>query len=251
MTPALKRCIARALTAGLLAATSSAMADYFPIYSTWNQPGGPGSAVGLTYSYSNLLDGSLVNRMTGQSFHGELLRNAFETALRDYSAILPISFLEIQDLGPLPETGQYDPAGLADIRVGVVPSVAKANAYAYFPNDNGADGLAGDIVFNAMAPWTPSFFYGVAQHELGHALGMGHAVPENAASFQEANQAAGYDGPIFPLAPDAIGALQAAYGIGSGMVVPLSPVPEPSVMAMWGCGLMMLGFGMRRRVSLA
>src|SRR5690606_32342870 len=82
MMSALTRGIARLLTAGLLAAiTSPAMADYFPMYSTWDQPGGPGSAVRLTYSYSNLLDGSLLNRTTGQSFRNELLRSAFETAL--------------------------------------------------------------------------------------------------------------------------------------------------------------------------
>ena len=246
----LTRCIARTLTAGLLAATGPAMADYFPIYSTWAQPGGIGSPITLTYSYSNLLDGSMINRATGQSFSGEFLRDAFETALRDYTALLPISFVEIQDAGPLPETGQYNPAGLADIRVGVVPDVSSnANAYAYFPDDSGTNGLAGDIVFNASAPWTPAFYYAVAQHELGHSLGMGHAVPGNAPSFQHLTQAAGYDGPIFPLAPDAIGALQAAYGVGTGTVTPLSPVPEPSMMAMWAGGLMLMliGSGRRRR----
>lgn len=245
----LPRSIARLLTAGLLAATGPVMADYFPIYSTWAQPGGTGSPITLTYSYSNLLDGSIINRATGQSFGSEFLRDAFETALRDYSAILPISFIEIRDTGPLPEIGQYNPAGLADIRVGVVPYVVNANAYAYFPDNSGTDGLAGDIVFNASAPWTPSFFYAVAQHELGHSLGMGHPMPGNAPGFQHLSQAAGYDGPVFPLAPDAIGALQAVYGMGTGTVMPLSPVPEPSMMAMWSGGLMLMliGFGMRRR----
>jgi hypothetical protein len=221
------------------------MADYFPIYSTWPQPGGPGSPITLTYSYSNLLNGSLLDRATGQSFSSELLRGAFETALRDYTAILPISFVELRVSGPAPETGQYDPTGLADIRVGVVPYVVNANAYAYFPGSS-ADGLAGDIVFNAQAPWTAGFFYGVAQHELGHSLGMGHAVPGAASTFQGSMQAAEYEGPLFPLAPDAVGALQAAYGIGTGVVTPLSPVPEPMTSAMWGCGLILLGLGVRR-----
>lgn len=251
MLEPIHRTIARirwGMAAGLLAlASSAASAAYFPIYSTWPQPGGPGAPITLTYSFSNLLDGSLIDSATGSPFAGETLRGAFEAALRDYTAILPISFVEMVDHGPLPETGSYDPTGLADIRVGQVPNIGDANAYAYFPNPN--DGLGGDIVFNTGRfglDWTLTWFYAVAQHELGHSLGMGHEVSgDPPAGFA---QEAGYNGPIIPLTSGMIAALQGAYGAGSGTVTPLAAIPEPSTMALLAAGVALVAaWRLRRR----
>jgi len=62
----------------------------------------------------------------GMLLQGDLVsaRAAFEQAFADYAAFLPIHFVEMADAGPLPETGQYDPAGLPQIRIGHVPLIA-------------------------------------------------------------------------------------------------------------------------------
>lgn len=128
--------------------TDRANATYFPIDYTWDQPEGLGSDITLTYSYSNLLDGNMLDFNTGKPISTVSLRAAFEAALWDYAKILPIHFVEVTDKGPQPETGEYYPAGMADIRVGQVAHIEDANAYAYFPFHEDS-GLAGDIVLIA------------------------------------------------------------------------------------------------------
>ncbi|MCP2937196.1 hypothetical protein NK983_31345, partial [Salmonella enterica subsp. enterica serovar Typhimurium] len=53
---ALRHAAACSLIALCMAAPASA--GHFPMYAAWAQPDGPGSAITLTYSFSNLLDGS-------------------------------------------------------------------------------------------------------------------------------------------------------------------------------------------------
>ncbi len=206
-------------------------AGYYPMYAAWPLAGGIGSPITLTYSYDNLLDGALQPARGSSALANDALRGAFEAALWDYAAVLPIHFREVRDNGPLPESGEYDPTGLADIRIGQVAHIDGANAYAYFPFDT-ASGLAGDIVFNAErfgAGWSLTLFYAVAQHELGHALGMGHFVNSDDGVLPGTLPSA-YDGPLFPLAPDMISALTAVYGSGHGSISPI-PLP-PAWMAM-------------------
>jgi hypothetical protein len=255
--PRWRRALAALALAGLT--TGSAGAAYFPMYSTWPQPGGPGSPVTLTYSFINLLDGSLVDAATGDPFAPGVLRGAFEAAFEDYARVLPISFVEMADAGPPPESGPYDPAGLADIRIGQVPHIEGANAYAYFPA-SAAIGLGGDIVFNAKrfgADWTLLMFYAVAQHEIGHSLGMGHELPGDPPANPGAAAASGlfaspafsssYAGPRIPLTPGMIVALQGAYGAGTGVV---TPIPEPATVVTVLAGLAIVALR-RRRVASA
>ncbi|MCQ9373966.1 PEP-CTERM sorting domain-containing protein [Methyloversatilis sp. XJ19-13] len=228
-----------ALTLAGLFVAAPASAGHYPMYASWAQPDGPGSDLTLTYSFSNLLDGGLRDA-AGVALPVSVLRSAFEQALSDYAAVLPIHFVEQTDGGPMPETGEYDPAGLADIRVGLVAHISDANAYAYFPFSP-ASGLAGDIVFNAGrfgAGWTPLWFYAVAQHELGHSLGMGHYDSGDAPAAAPA-QLSVYEGPVFALDGEMVSALQGVYGSGTGSVTPLSAVPEPHAWAtlLGGLGL--------------
>ncbi|MEM7019133.1 MAG: matrixin family metalloprotease [Pseudomonadota bacterium] len=170
----------------LIPAHSSA--GFFPVYSTWPQENGLGSQITITYSFSNLFDNSIRYGSNGNPIPSAILNDAFVTAMQDYTQHLPIDFIEVSDNGPLPETGEYAPTGLADIRIGQVAHIDNANAYAYFPLNTDSSGLSGDIVFNAERfgnGWNETLFYAVAQHELGHSLGMGHFVNDGAPSVGE------------------------------------------------------------------
>lgn len=206
-----------------------AKASYFPVYHTWPKTGNSDESLMLTYSYSNFLDGSILDSSSQQPMSQTDLKSAVETALWDYANILPITFVEITDTGPLPETGEYNPTNKANIRIGQVSHIENANAYAYFPFSQ-TSGLAGDIVFNANRfgnNWTLGILYGVTQHELGHSLGMGHALPGDPPNIlpEASGISSSYNGPIYPLSDGMISALQTAYGAGQGSVIPL-PVPS-------------------------
>jgi len=230
------------LMLALTSLTVKANEIYYPIYSQWDQPDGLGSDITLTYSYNNLLNNSMLDFYTGESIPASKLRGAVEAAMWDYANILPIHFVEIADNGPLPETGEYDPTAMADIRIGQVSHIEGANAYAYFPFED--SGLAGDIVFNTQRfgnDWTLSIFYGVTQHELGHSLGMGHALDVEPSNQTQGNSAISteYTGPFFPLGDEMITALQNTYGVGVGSVTPV-PLPSAFLLFLTAIGVLKL-----------
>ncbi|MGC4092015.1 MAG: matrixin family metalloprotease [Polyangiaceae bacterium] len=231
----------------LLIAGGAQGAAHYPVFAAWPQADGPGTPLTLTYSFSNLFDGSLRQARNGETLAESDLRAAFTAALEDYAAVLPIDFVEVADnAGPLPESGEYDPQGFAQIRIGQVAHIEDANAYAYFPMATDTSGLAGDIVFNAArfgAGWTLSLFYAVAQHEMGHVLGLGHFVDAGQAS-DDLQQSAAYPGPLFPLDPLAVRTLQQVYGVGSGSVTPI-PVTAPGLLL--GSAMLALLSAARRR----
>jgi hypothetical protein len=203
-----------------------------PIY-RWSQPGGPGSHITLTYSYSNLLDGSL-----GGGLSPATIKVAIQEALSRWAAVAPIDFVEVPDSGPPPSTTDYDPTGKAVIRFGDMPIDGPYNilAYGYYP---GSSGLSGDVVFDSGEHWAVNSAQGidlveVAEHEIGHALGMAHEPPPSQGGL-DAIMNPVYVGRFHGLGTsflfqDDINGIQALYGAGTGSVQPLT-ASSPSLPA--------------------
>ena len=201
-----------------------------PVRLGWPQPGGPGTAVVITYSYSNLLDGHFL--LLGP----ETLRTATEEALRLWARYAPLHFVERPDSGPPPSDIQY-PAGQApQIRIGHHTTIELSHAF--YPADGG---LGGDIHVDSGGAWMleagPWNFLEAITHELGHALGLVHELERTAIM-----------NPLYPqhrfgglgtafLMPADIEQLRDLYGAGTGSVTPADPVPEPGTLLLVGLGL--------------
>jgi len=215
-----------------------------PIGLQWPQSGGPGADVVITYSYSNLLDGSFLLVTPSE------LRAATEEALGLWATYAPIHFIEMPDSGPPPSDESYDANGYPQIRIG--HHTSSDLAHAYYP---GTDGLSGDVHVDSGIPWTLGDghwnFLEAITHELGHALGLGHELDEPAIM-----------NPFYPqqrfttlgsafLFPNDIAALQQIYGAGHGSVQPLAPTPEPATILLVGAGLAALARGRGGRTRRA
>ncbi len=222
-----------ALACFLLA--GSASAD--PVTLKWPQPDGPGTPINITYSYSNLLDGTFLLNSPSE------LRAATEEALRLWAAYAPLHFIEQRDSGPVVPDLPYDAEGHPQIRIG--HHAISDLAHGYYPGDAG---LCGDIVFASGIPWMIGGdrwnFLEVITHELGHALGLGHVHDEIAMmnpSFP-AHRFGGL-GSAYLYSAD-VRQVQAIYGPGLGSVQPLDPAPEPATYLLMVSGL--LGLARRR-----
>jgi hypothetical protein len=205
----------------------------------WPQPGGPGTPVNLTYSFSNLLDGTL------EPLSEADLRASTAEAFGLWSSYAPVSFTERPDSGPTPWDQDYDRATHPDIRIGYHPIGDDAVlAHAYLPWDTERSGLAGDIHFNETTPFSWSVgggldtidFLEVITHEIGHAVGVGHILYADA--IMQPYYSARYQGrgTAYLLPPD-IMALRSLYGSGVGSV---HPMPEPSTMLLLATGVVTL-----------
>lgn len=233
------RRICRSLRLTLLAtALLPAVATADPVTLGWPQPGGSGSDLVITYSYSNLLDGSF------RMIDPDALRAATVEALSLWAAHAPLHFLELSDSGPSPSDTPYSGEGHPQIRIGHhdMPDLG----HSFFPSTG--DARAGDVHLDSSTPWTLGSgrwnVLEVLTHELGHALGLVHVESEPAIM-----------NPFFPqarfsglgtgfLLPRDIAMLQTLYGEGTGSVQPLDPVPEPGTVLLVGIGVSLIA---RRR----
>ncbi len=194
----------------------------------------------ITYSYSNLLDGTFL------LVAPEELRAATEEAFGLWAAHAPLHFIEVPDVGPPPSDLPYAAGGSVQIRLGhhVTPELA----HAFYP---GTDGLSGDMHFASGIPWTVDTghwnFLEAVTHELGHALGLAHELDEPAIMnpAYPSHRFTGL-GSGFLLDSD-IRSLQAIYGVGVGSVTPLDPTPEPATVMLVGGGVGALVAARRRR----
>src|SRR4029079_12209591 len=100
---AIKRCIQRfAIVLLILNVASSGNQSYAFELSPWKWPQTQlGAPVTLTYSYSNLFDGGLLDS-SGQPVPKELLRASIEEALSLWADVAALNFIEVPDMGPTP-----------------------------------------------------------------------------------------------------------------------------------------------------
>ncbi len=142
----------------------------------WPQPGGKGTTVNISYSYSNLLDGTITSISSAQ------LKAGVEESLAAWAAFAPLNFTEVADSGPLPTAADtsYPAGSTPNLRFGrhTIDGAFSVLAHAFFPNPG--SGLAGDLHFDQAEPWdvAPSSgkidFIEVCVHEIGHAVGLDH-----------------------------------------------------------------------------
>jgi hypothetical protein len=242
-------CTSLCVSAALMLGSSTASAEPFG----WAQPGGPGSPVHISYSFSNLF-----NRGFNTSLSAVELKEATVAAFSIWSRYAPLHFREIADSGPRASDQHYERGTYPDIRIGYVAGVrGEPVAHAHLPADE-AGGLAGDIHFlndvssfgakswgaASAGPWFLDFFSAIL-HEAGHAIGLLHSA-----------DGSGVMGSVFlvftsmsdaDLLPSDIAAIQALYGSGTGSVTPLDdPIatPEPSSLVLLATGV---GYLLRRK----
>jgi hypothetical protein len=170
----------------------------------WSQPGGDGSPIELTYSYSNLLNGGL------SGIAPETIIAGVEEALSLWADVAPISFVEVPD----------DPEA-ATIRFGYDSLLGTEVGSTYYPGNSPICGdVAFDNSFNGYA-WTSGSFLETALHEIGHALGLGHENTNDAIMNPYlADRFSGLG--TGALLPDDIAGINYLYGVGEGSVLPLA-----------------------------
>lgn len=205
----------------------------------WPQPGGLGTTVSLTYSYSNLLDGGMRGVLPA-----DLQAATAETTTR-WAAVSPLVFTEVPDSGPTTIADvSYPPGTTPNLRFGHHPIDGQFGvlAHGFFPFDVTGDGLSGDMHFDTSEQWgvvptsTDIDYLEVCLHELGHALGLGHQNPPPVAIMNPfyAERFTGL-GTSF-LFQDDIDGIQAIYGGPTPPPPPPPPVPDGVVVVNYNTG---------------
>jgi Matrixin/PEP-CTERM motif len=203
----------------------------------WRQPGGLGTPVVLTYSFSNLLDHGFPRDLTETD-----IRASTAEAFGLWSHYAPLNFFERPDSGPPPSDHEYAPGTTPNIRIGYdFIDEETTLAHAFLPVHTDESGLAGDIHFNATSAYAWSVgagfptidFLEVITHEIGHSLGVGHILYADAIMQPYVNNRFRGRGTAYLLEPDIL-AIRSLYGSGVGSV---HPMPEPSTVLLLATGL--------------
>lgn len=171
----------------------------------WDQPGGRGQAVDITYSFAPSFS---LNGLTNNQ-----AKSLFREALGVWAEAAPLNFREIQD----PGNGRA-----VDIRVGADFIDGRSNtlAFAFFPQ-------GGDQTYDNGDNWNASLFLETAVHETGHSLGLGHESGVDAIMNPSIQRRFNGAGSAFLLQDD-INGIRSLYGSGTGSVSPISPSPAPT-----------------------
>jgi hypothetical protein len=212
-----------------------------PIGVPWRADSG-GGPVTITYSYSNLLDGTFLLISPTE------IKAAAQEALSVWARYAPLHFVEIPDSGPAPSDVPYDPAGHPTIRIGHHETGDLAHA---FVPDGSPEALNGDVHLASGIPWTVGNgrwdILETLTHELGHALGLPHVTGVNAIMNPVAEDRFHGRGSAFLLPAD-IAAIRALYGKGPGRVQALetNPVPEPATLLVVASGLTLIAARRKR-----
>jgi Matrixin len=193
----------------------------------WSQPGGLGNPITLTYSYQNMFDGG-IKMPNGQPLPKTLIRDSIEEALGLWAEVAPFHFVEVRDDGLAYNRGT---TAFGQIRFKHIPlngpdppppadPIAKAQAYYPSPAVVG-----GDVEYDNLDRWqevgtTPvPDILGATIHELGHSLGLGHSLDDDAAMYWIFNRFSGIG--TGELHADDIAGIRYIYGAGKGSVKPL------------------------------
>ena len=206
---------------------------------TWGESNRLGDGASISYSFaeSNYSCDAVSGCFSLNNFMPTGYQSVIASAFDAWSAVADLSFTQVGNqagdivLGGEMIDGFSNELGHAGI--GVSYSSNGFETISYIAN--------GTVHFDGDENWsltnnTGTSLYGIALHEIGHALGLEHSLDSNAVMYNT------YSG-INSLQVDDINGIQYLYGAS------VSAVPEPSTYLMFLLGLAMVaGYG--RRASL-